>query len=90
MLFKLKHGGLNMDQKNKENAVNDFMQMTKESWTYARLTENERFAWEESVSWAVDHKVISGKYSQRYEILNALYYTFLLGVGYTGWKWREE
>ena len=79
-----------MKNKNKENAINDFTNMIKESWTYARLTENERFAWEESVAWAVDQKVVSGKYSQRWTTLQALYHTFLLGVGYTGWKWREE
>lgn len=79
-----------MEQKNKENAVKDFMQMIKESWTYARLTQNERSAWEESVTWAVNQKVVLGKYSQRWATLNALYHTFLSGVGYTGWKWREE
>lgn len=79
-----------MKGKNKENATLDFIGMIKESWTWARLTENEKKSFEDSVIWSINQNVIIGTYEQRYKILNALYHTFLQGVGYTGWKWREE
>lgn len=79
-----------MKDKNKENAVNDFMQMIKESWTWARLTEKEKKCFEDSVTWSINQNVIIGTHEQRCHTLNALYHTFLQGVGYNDWKWREE
>lgn len=79
-----------MKQKNKENAVLDFIGMIKESWTWEKLTEQEKKRFEDSVIWSIKQNVIIGTYKQRYQTLNALYHTFLEGVGYTGWKWREE
>lgn len=79
-----------MKGKNKENATLDFIGMIKESWTWARLTEKEKKSFEDSVIWSINQNVIVGTYEQRYRTLNALYHIFLQGVGYTGWKWREE
>jgi hypothetical protein len=79
-----------MKNKNKENATLDFIERIKESWTWARLTEQEKKRFEDSVIWSINQNVIVGTYKQRYHTLNALYHIFLQGVGYTDWKWREE
>ena len=75
----------------KENARRDFVEMIKESWTFARLTETEktdciRLLTEENGN------AVKGSYLQRWEILNAIYYGFLAALGYMArpWAWREE
>ncbi len=75
----------------KENARRDFVEMIKESWTFARLTETEktdciRLLTEENGN------AVKGSYLQRWEILNAVYYGFLAALGYMSrpWAWREE
>ena len=73
----------------KENAVSDYMKMIKESWTWEKLTEEEKTNFEKSVLWSLEQKIIVGNYKQRYMILHALYHTFLNGVGYTNEKWRD-
>lgn len=73
----------------KENAVSDYMKMIKESWTWEKLTEEEKTNFEKSVLWSLEQKIIVGNYKQRYMILHALYHTFLNGVGYTNENWRN-
>lgn len=73
--------------KDKENALKDFLEMIKKSWTWARLTEKERKTFEE---WL--HKAryeLKGSYKQRWDILQNYYMMFLLGTGYEDHKWRE-
>ena len=76
---------------NKENAVYAWLQNIKESWTYLRLTEEEKTTLEECIKWNERQKIIKGSYLERYHIMNGLYHTFLLALGYkNSWKWREE
>lgn len=79
-----------MEQKNKENAVIDFMQMIRKSWTWARLTHQERIDFANSVDWAIQQNVIIGTYKQRYQTVYALYYTFLIALGYGESDWRDK
>lgn len=71
--------------KHKENAVDDFLRMIRQSWTWKRLTEGERNRFIE-----VLHQVrVSGTYDQRYEQANNFYHAFLYGAGYSPIGWRE-
>lgn len=79
-----------MEQKNKENAVIDFMQMIRNSWTWARLTFQERIDFANSVDWAIKQNAILGTYKQRYQIVQALYLTFLMALGYGESDWRDK
>ena len=75
----------------KENALNDFYEMIKNSWTYERMTELEKRRL--SAALFLDmrtEKALKGSYSQRWEILQAIYATFLNAIGYTDFGWREE
>ena len=74
--------------KPKEKAFPDFMEMTCNSWTYQRMTEEEKTLCEKALRSAASLD-IKGSYSQRYGALNGVYYAFLLGIGYTGALWRE-
>ena len=75
-------------KKAKENALSDFMELTRHSWTYQRMTEEEKTRCEKALRSAASLD-IQGSYSQRYGALNGVYYAFLLGIGYTGALWRE-
>ena len=74
----------------KEKAISDFIEMIKKSWTYEKLTNEEKRNFENSVMWAINNKCINGSYNNRCKILHSLYNTFLIAIGYTGEKWREQ
>ena len=74
---------------NRENAVHAFKETIKTSWTYERLTEEEIKRLEHCIDWAEQQNAIKGTYQQRFETLDAIYYTFLVALGYKNYKWRE-
>lgn len=75
--------------KNKENAVQEFMEMICKSWTWKRLTDKERKAFEESVKWGVNQKIIAGTWHHRWMICQAMYESFLAALEYVPFGWRE-
>ena len=75
-------------KKPKEKAFPDFLEMTRNSWTYQRMTEEEKCRCEKALR-SASSLDIQGSYSQRCGALNAVYYGYLLGIGYTGALWRE-
>ena len=79
-----------MPNKIKENAMNDFLEMIKKSWTYKKMSEKEVIKLNDIFQWCIDQKMIIGSYKQRINILHCIYESFLNGLGYNGWNWREE
>lgn len=79
-------------EKNKDNAVVDFMEMTRKSWTWARLTDEERSRFEKMIAGetGMANRCIKGAFNHRWEILNALYESFLAALDYKAFGWREE
>lgn len=77
-------------EKIKENVLQDFKQMIYNSWTYNKMTIEERKRLEEVFNHIRTVSALKGTYSQRWETLQAIYHTFLLGIGYNSWNWREE
>ena len=73
--------------KDKENALKDYLEMIKKSWTWARLTEKETKKFEELLS--LERFKLSGSYKQRWSILQNYYAMFLEGCGYKPTGWRE-
>ena len=76
---------------NKETAIKDYLAMIKQSWTWAKLTEEEKECFE---NFLASHPMVEcgvrGNYSQRWIILDAIYQAFLLGCGYRNRvDWRE-
>lgn len=74
--------------RNKENAINDFIDMIKHSWTYEKLTKQEKYKLVEVFNNIRVSKCLKGTYKQRYDILQAIYMSFLYGVGYNDFNWR--
>lgn len=75
--------------KNKENVQADWTDMIVKSWTWTKLTNDERNKFGDELNKETTKKVISGTYKQRWEILNVLYSMFLEGCGYNGGSWRD-
>ena len=75
--------------KTKEQAKQDWLEMIKQSWTWARLTEKEREQFKGLLEHPCSSVVIRGNYDQRWEACEALYHTYLEGLGYTPLEWRE-
>ena len=75
--------------KSKENAQADWTDMIVKSWTWARLTREERNKFGDELNKETTKKIISGAYEQRWETLNTLYSMFLEGCGYNGGNWRD-
>lgn len=75
--------------KTKEQAKQDWLEMIKQSWTWARLTDDERKAFSGLLEHPCSSVVIRGNYDQRWEACEALYHTFLEGLGYKPLDWRE-
>ena len=73
--------------KNKENAINDFLDIIYKSWTYAKLTDKEKETMHDII---VCQSHARGSWLQRYQTLNDLYYAYLVGLGYTPTGWRES
>lgn len=75
--------------KNKELAVYDFNEMIKKSWTYEKLTDNEKEKWEMLLINVRTLTCLKGNYNTRWNILNAIYHSYLIGLGYTDFNWRD-
>lgn len=76
--------------KNKLLAQAEWMDMIVKSWTWAKLTNDERNKFGDELNKGVTQKIISGTYRQRWGILNALYSMFLEGCGYNSGNWRKN
>lgn len=77
-------------EKEKENAKNDFINMIQNSWIYNKLTENEKENLKDIFDNIITDNVLKGTYKQRYEIMQAIYYSFLKALNYNPINWREE
>lgn len=73
----------------KEQAKQDYLDMIKQSWTWAKLTQQEKDKFLELLEHPCSAVVIKGSYEQRWQACEAIYHTFLEGLGYTPLDWRE-
>ena len=70
--------------KNKENAQTDWTDMIVKSWTWEKLTREERKKFGDELNKETTKKIISGTYSQRWEILRSRNSMYVEGCGYNG------
>ena len=73
----------------KENVLNDYIAMIKQSWTYAKMTKEEQKQLQEVFYSVRLENALKGTYKQRWDVLQAVYFGFLSGLGYAGGLWRE-
>lgn len=71
-------------------AITDHVKKITESWTWNKLTEDERNRYETEMSRNLNRNLFIGEYAIVTEIMDALYDMFLEGLGYSGVTWRAE
>ena len=74
----------------KENALGNFYENIKKSWTYERLTKEERERLKITLFSPTITNSLRGTYNQRYQILNSVYHGFLMALDYQPIGWREN
>ena len=77
-------------QKEKETVFADYQEMIEKSWTWAKLTEDEKEAYLDVIETAIRNHEITGTYEKRWRALNMVYMAFLAGCGNRHGKFREE
>lgn len=77
-------------KKEKLDILYEYIIYIKESWTYDRLTKEEKETFEHIFYSEQIKNILKGNKQQIWQILNMIYYSFLAGVGYSGYKWREK
>jgi hypothetical protein len=74
----------------KENAKKNFINMISNAWTVEKMTQKE---WDQLIN-VFDspqiEKALKGNYNQRWETLQAIFTSYLIGLGYDGGDWRNE
>ena len=78
------------ERKIKENALENFVKMTEQSWTYEKMTQEEKSRLVEVFYGGTVENSLKGTYKQRWKILQAVYYGFLMGLDYKPIGWREN
>ena len=74
----------------KEIARDLFVEMIMKSWTFEKMTENERQRIVDFFYSKRTEDCLKGTYKQRWEILQAIYNSFLMGLDYKPIGWREN
>jgi hypothetical protein len=74
---------------NKESALYNFKIMIEQSWTYGKMTKQERINWEKVLNNVRTRDCLKGNYNTRWNILQAIYMSYLIGIGYDSFNWRE-
>lgn len=76
--------------KDKELAKQEYLEMIKKSWTWAKLTEKEKDRFLSLLDNPCSTTIIKGDYDQRWDACEALYHFYLLGLDYDPLNWREN
>ena len=71
------------------NAYYDFCEMVRKSWTFEKMSEDEKARCWDALHFPVEQGLIKGCYKVRYGIFHAIYNSFLSGIGYDGITWRQ-
>lgn len=77
-------------EKKKEKALDDFIEMIQDSWTYGKMTGWEKDRLQEVFNHTIIEKALKGSYAKRWQILQAIYFTYLQAIGYDNFNWRED
>ena len=76
--------------KKKEEALQNYINIIQNSWTFARLTEKEQKQILEVFNRLENLNRLKGSYNQRVEFLNEIYHAFFVALNYQPIGWREK
>ena len=74
----------------KEKALDNFVDLISQSWTYEKLTKEEQKKFKEFVYSKQVENCLRGNHNQRVEILQAIYSGFLVALNYKPIGWRDK
>ena len=82
---------MNVDimERTKETAVTDYLSYVRRTWTWKKLTEEERTLFRNALETEAEKGIIKGTYTARWNCLQSMYTMFLIGCGYSGGDWRN-
>ena len=73
------------------NIIEEYFNLCiKDSWTYAKLTKEEKDNLLNLLSKEHIRNSVKGCRQVKREILHSIYEAFLVGCGYNSWNWRDE
>lgn len=78
-----------MDNINYDNLLNEFLKMIRNSWTYDKMTPEEKQRCIDALAEVYQMGFVKGAVKARWEQMNAHYRVFLKAIGYNGCTWRE-
>ena len=74
----------------KENAFIIYLSMTCRSWTFDRMTQEEKERCVNAFLWSAEQGHIKGNFTARWDTMQAIYNAFLAALGYSALGWREQ
>ena len=76
--------------RDKENALVHFLAMICRSWTFDRMTQEEKERCVNAFLWSAEQGQIKGNFLSRWNTMQAIYHAFLAALGYRASGWREQ
>ncbi len=64
--------------------------MVEDSWTYARFTDDEKQKWNDVLEHIMLDRALKYTDNHKWDVLNAVYYSFLIALDYKPIGWRED
>lgn len=71
------------------NTKEKFREMIRNSWTYNKFTIKEAEAWEDILNSTQTNSALKYGEKHEWEVLQAIYASYLAGLGYDGFNWRD-
>ena len=84
------HENVDKLPRTKENALLRFCSMICRSWTFDRMTSEEKERCISALLKTENFNALRGNFEARWHILEVVYDAFLSGLGYDGFLWRGE
>ena len=80
-----------MKNEQKKQQADMIYESLTESWTYKRMTEEEKKKVYHLIEWIANCGTLKEMNTKRqvYSLISAAYHSFLEGIGYTGSNWRD-
>ena len=75
--------------RNKDTALLHFCAMICRSWTFERMTHDEKERCISTLWWTANQNALRGNFGAMWIVMQAVYNAFLSGLGCDGSKWRE-
>ena len=75
--------------KDKNLAKQEYLEMIQKSWTWGKLDQVERKKFLDLIEHPCASAIIKVSYEQRWDACEAIYHTFLEGLGYQPIGWRD-